>query len=143
MTGIGHRLLAATASALLVLAIAACSSESTDAGSTTTLGPTTTAPPDTSPQDTTPPVSGVVIELTIADDAVEGGVARHEVRVDETVVIRVTSDEEEELHVHGYDLLLDLAPGEPAELTFTADIPGVFEVELEGSGLKVAELQVG
>jgi hypothetical protein len=26
---------------------------------------------------------------------------------------------------------------------FTADIPGVFDVELEHSGLKVAELQVG
>ena len=136
MTGLGHRPLAALASALLVFAVAACSGGSDDT-STTTSGPTPTGPPDT-----TPPVSGVLIDLTITDGAVEGGVARHEVRLHEVVVIRVTSDEAEEVHVHGYDLVLDVTPGEPAELTFAADIPGVFEVELEGSGRKVAELQV-
>ena len=51
-------------------------------------------------------------------------------------------DEHDEVHVHGYDLYLDLEAGEPAELRFTADIPGVFEAELHHSGIVLAELQI-
>jgi hypothetical protein len=35
-----------------------------------------------------------------------------------------------------------VAPGKPAIIDFTANVPGVFEVELEESGLKLFELQV-
>lgn len=134
---IGHRIPTVVVAVLLVLAAGACSSGGSEDATTTTADPTHAGPPDTTPQ-----VSGVLVELTIANKAVQGGVARHEVRLGETVVIHVTSDEAEELHVHGYDLMLELTPGRSAELTFDATIPGVFEVELEGSGLKVAELQV-
>jgi heme/copper-type cytochrome/quinol oxidase subunit 2 len=44
--------------------------------------------------------------------------------------------------VHGYDLKGDVAPGRPAIIEFTANVPGVFEVELEEAGLKLVELQV-
>ncbi len=37
----------------------------------------------------------------------------------------------DEVHVHGYDHRAPVAPGAPAEVRFTPDIPGVFEVELE------------
>ncbi len=90
---------------------------------------------------TTPSVEGVVIEVTIADGEVTGP-ARPSVAVGETVTIVVTSDVADELHVHGYDLFVTLAPGTPAELEFTADIPGIFEVELEGSHQLVFDLEV-
>ena len=44
--------------------------------------------------------------------------------------------------MHGYDLDADLAPGAPAELTFDATIPGVFEVELHDAGTVLLSLQV-
>ena len=47
------------------------------------------------------------------------------------VVITVTSDVADEVHVHGYDLMADVAPGAPATIRFTADAPGRFEIELE------------
>jgi hypothetical protein len=47
------------------------------------------------------------------------------------------------VHVHGYDLTADLAAGTPAELSFTATIPGVFEVELHDAGTVLRSLQVG
>jgi heme/copper-type cytochrome/quinol oxidase subunit 2 len=86
---------------------------------------------------------GTLVEITIAGGQVAGGLKHVQVGVGQPVTIRITSDVAEELHVHGYDLKRELTPGAPVELTFTADIPGVFEIELEHSGLKVAELQVG
>ena len=37
--------------------------------------------------------------------------------------------------MHGYDLLAEVSPDEPAVIVFRANAPGVFEVELEGAGL--------
>ena len=46
------------------------------------------------------------------------------------------------MHLHGYDLSADVAPGSPATIQFTADVPGRFEIELEDLGVQIAELEV-
>jgi hypothetical protein len=46
------------------------------------------------------------------------------------------------VHLHGYDRKVAVAKGRPATLTFTADIPGVFAVELESHGIKLLDLVV-
>ena len=59
------------------------------------------------------------------------------------VRIRVQADRAEEVHVHGYDLSEDVAPGKPAVIEFTADAAGgVLEVQLEQAKLPLFELQV-
>jgi heme/copper-type cytochrome/quinol oxidase subunit 2 len=70
--------------------------------------------------------------------------ASRRVRIDlgQKVRVQVEADRAEEVHVHGYDLKRDVAPGKPAVIDFTADVPGVFEVELEEASLKLFELQV-
>lgn len=60
----------------------------------------------------------------------------------DTIVIRVTNDEAEELHVHGYDKSVELEPGVQAELTFVADVVGRFHAELEESKTEIATLEV-
>src|ERR687894_3141078 len=45
------------------------------------------------------------------------------------VVLRITAESPLELHVHGYDLEREVEPGEPARLSFEADLTGRFEVE--------------
>ncbi len=60
-----------------------------------------------------------------------------------TVVLTVTSDIADEVHIHGYDHRMELNPGEPVSIEFVADIPGIFEIELEESHLHVVQLQVG
>ncbi|RZQ62548.1 hypothetical protein EWH70_19595 [Amycolatopsis suaedae] len=62
------------------------------------------------------------------------GPDRIEVTVGSPVRIEVTCDADDELHVHGYDKAAQCGPGAPAALTFTADVPGVFEVEMHASG---------
>jgi hypothetical protein len=91
---------------------------------------------------TTAGFSGVLIEATVTGDKVE--TASRRVRIDrgQKVRIRVQADRAEEVHLHGYDLSADVAPGRPAVIDFTADAPGVFEVELEQAHLRLFELQV-
>jgi hypothetical protein len=84
--------------------------------------------------------------LTIAV-GVSGGAVRtpsRRVTVSRGRVVRivVTSDAAEEFHLHGYDRELELKPGVPGVLQFTADQPGVFEAELHRSGARVFELRV-
>jgi hypothetical protein len=54
----------------------------------------------------------------------------------------VESDVAEHVHVHGYDVIQDIAPGRPAEFDFPAESEGLFEVELEDSAVQIAELEV-
>jgi nitrogenase subunit NifH len=84
---------------------------------------------------------GTVIEVTVAGGQVKGG-GRTSVPLGDAVTIRVTSDVTDHVHLHGYDVLADVAAGGTAELVFTADIPGVFEVELEDAGLALLELEI-
>ena len=82
------------------------------------------------------------IAIEVQGGAVEGGVRRAEVSQGDIIEIRVRSDSPDSVHLHGYDLTAAVNDSEPAVLNFTADISGVFEVELEQSGLLILELTV-
>ena len=104
---------------------------------TVTTAPTTTTVPPTTEAD--PP--GVVIDLKITDGSVEGGVRREAARVGQWVTLRVSGNASDEVHIHGYDLYIELVEGQ-GRLTFEASIPGVFEVELERTHTLVLQLEV-
>lgn len=52
------------------------------------------------------------------------------------------ADVRDHVHLHGYDLFADVAPGRPAVIPFVARITGRFEVELEDRGRLIAQLTV-
>jgi heme/copper-type cytochrome/quinol oxidase subunit 2 len=117
------------------------------AGATTTVASTTTTtsaePTSTEePTTTTAGFSGTLIEAKVTGDQVDTASRRVRISRGEKVRIQVEADHAEEVHVHGYDLKKNVAPGKPAVIEFTADAPGVFEVELEEAALKLFELQV-
>jgi hypothetical protein len=60
----------------------------------------------------------------------------------DVVRFRVVSDDPDEVHIHGYDIKKELEPGRTETVSFKADIPGIFEIELEGSGTLLAQLKV-
>ncbi len=91
---------------------------------------------------TTTVAAGRTVEYVFRDGKVQSGESRVTVRLGEPVTVRVVSDVAEEVHVHTYDLTADLAPGVAGEISFVADIPGVHEVELEGSHLHLFSLEV-
>jgi hypothetical protein len=110
--------------------------------STAAATSTTGAPSTSEASTTTEGFSGTVVEAKVTGSDVETASRRVRVDLGEKVRIRVESDHAEEVHLHGYDLSEDVAPGKPATIDFTADAPGVFEVELEQAGLRLFELQV-
>jgi hypothetical protein len=126
--------------------VAGCGGDDGDqeAAATTVATTSTSTGASTGSQATTTTAgfSGVLIEATVTGDEVE--TASRRVRIDrgQKVRIRVQADRAEEVHLHGYDLSADVAPGRPAVIDFTADAPGVFEVELEQAHLRLFELQV-
>jgi plastocyanin len=71
-----------------------------------------------------------------------GGVQELEYSAGEQVRFTVGSDVADEVHVHGYDLMKDVAAGGTVSFSFPADIEGIFEVELEGRKEQIAELRV-
>jgi len=71
-----------------------------------------------------------------------GGVRELEYDAGERVRFEVRSDVADEVHVHGYDLMKDVAAGGTVSFSFPADIEGIFEVELEGLTEQIAELRV-
>lgn len=92
-------------------------------------------------RDKGPPAGADVVRVTVRGDRVKGP---DEVRavLGERVRIRVAADTSDRVHVHGYDVFADVAPGRPARLRFKADIPGAFEVELEDSHRPLFDLVV-
>ena len=68
----------------------------------------------------------------------------HRVKVDRGTKVRldITTDTDDELHVHGYDIEKELPGGEKTTVTFTADQTGVFEIETHESELQLVQLEV-
>jgi len=111
----------------------------------TTAVATTTAPATTEtepPATTAPkPPDVVTIRIAVPSDAAPT-LRRYSVKQGRKVVIVVRTELSDEVHLHGYDLMADVGPGQPATIRFTATAPGRFELELEDRGLEFAELEV-
>ena len=148
---ISARLTLAVATLLTASALSACGAETStaaeadhaDHGSTQTSEPARTATPsptDTRPTNTSP--TGDVIRIEVVDGKPSPPARVERVALGEPVTLAVTSDVADEVHVHGYDTHVDLVAGQESTLTFTADIPGRFEVELEGAGTLLVEIEV-
>ncbi len=97
---------------------------------------------DASPSVAPPTDDAQVIALAVTAGDVSGETGRVVVELGSEVRVEVTADVSDEVHVHGYDLTVDTVPGRPVSLEFTADLPGVFEVELHDSRLQLTRLQV-
>jgi hypothetical protein len=133
----------------LVLALAGCAGTAAPTASTpasAAASGSASAAADSPSGSASPTVSGPAehrIEVTVTGGQVSGDAGRVPVLLGEPVVLVVTSDVGDEIHVHGYDLTLALEPGTPAELPLDATVPGVFEVELHEAGTVLLTLQVG
>lgn len=83
-----------------------------------------------------------VVEVEIAEGRVSTDDDRVEVRRGDTVRIVVTSDVDDEVHVHGVEQTAALVAGETATVEFTVDEAGLFEVETHEGDLLLFQLLV-
>lgn len=122
MTGRGVLL----AWAALVLALGGCASAD-DAGAQTSPSP-----------------SPSVVEATVSvrDGTVTPKPHRVTVPLGEPVRLLVTSDVDDTLHVHGFEVEEPLEAGRATTVDLVADQPGVFAVETHETGLELLQLEV-
>ena len=127
----------------LTLVVTGCGDD--EATPTTTTEPTTTTTttePPTTTTTTPPPPGPTVVRVRVVGGVPKGGIVRKTVSQGDRVVIVVTSDVSDHVHLHGYDIMRDVAPGQIARLRFRATVPGRFEVELEDRSLQIADITV-
>lgn len=85
---------------------------------------------------------GARIVVSVRAGRPAGGIARATARQGGSVLVIVRSDAADHVHVHGYDLTADVAPGRPARMQFRAETTGRFEIELEQAHRPIAQLTV-
>ena len=136
-------LIAASLGLLLSLFLVLRPDDDTDAAPTTPAATTTLpATTGTEPTTTAPKSPDVVrIRITVRRDTIPTA-RRYSVKQGRQVEIVVDSEVAEEVHVHGYDLMGDVAPGKPVTIAFKATAPGRFVIELEEHSLPIGELEV-
>ena len=101
---------------------------------TTTV--TTTAPPPPPPG----PPPPARVRIVVRGGLPVGGPRRVTVARNRRVILTVSSDVSDHVHLHGYDLMQDVGPGMPARIAFRATRPGTVEAELEDSGVQIARI---
>jgi heme/copper-type cytochrome/quinol oxidase subunit 2 len=82
------------------------------------------------------------IVVSVKDGKVSPKAHRVKVAEGSPVQILVSSDVDDEVHVHGYDIEREVSAGQPTTIEFTANQKGVFEVETHQSNLLLLQLQV-
>ncbi|MGH2951443.1 MAG: hypothetical protein ACRDKX_05290 [Solirubrobacterales bacterium] len=81
-------------------------------------------------------------EIVVRGGQPVGGVAELEFTKGERIRFVVRSDVADHVHLHGYDVFMDIAAGGRVEFDVPATIDGVFEVELEDRVVPLAEITV-
>ncbi len=70
-----------------------------------------------------------VTRIEIRGGEVVGGPAEITAKNGDTVVIVVSADAPDDIHLHGYDIEKKAGPGQPARFRFKANAEGEFELE--------------
>ena len=84
-------------------------------------------------------VAAAGAEPRVVDLEIRGGELPKEKRVvrvpqGDEVTLRWTTDRPVAIHLHGYDIETQLAPGKPASMRFTARATGRFPIEVHAHG---------
>lgn len=142
-----NKIVLIAASTVASVALVGCGSNDSESASsmdTTTTEQTTTTTETTTEETTTTTEAEEPTEVTIVvvNGAPKGGIVRQTVDKNDQVVLVVTSDVADEIHLHGYDKAKDVTAGGTIRLPFKATIPGRFEAELESRGVQIAEITV-
>jgi hypothetical protein len=112
--------------------------QSTDTSATDT-SETGTGSTSTATEPAPPPAPPTV---RVVDAKPQGGIKKLEFDKGDQIRFRVVSDTADEIHVHGYDLMKDVAAGGSVTFSFKGSIDGRFVVELEDHKEQIAELDV-
>ena len=138
-----NKIVLVAASTLASIAMVGCGSNDSESASTdTTTTETTTTTATTTTTTTSEAEKPTEVKVVVVNGSPQGGIVRATVDKDDRVVLVVTSDVADEIHLHGYDKAKDVTAGGTIRIPFKATIPGRFEAELESRGVQIAEISV-
>ena len=141
-----HRRTLSLLAAALLLVAAGCASgdddpstEPSPSESMSRSAPASSEPSETATEDTEKTVE---VTVAVSDGKVKPKPHRVAVPLGSKVRLQVTSDVDDELHVHGFDIEEPLEAGRTTMVEFTADQQGVFEIETHETELELLQLAV-
>ena len=133
----------------LTLALSACGGEDAAApGTSTSSSPASSSSsvsPSSSPSSSSsssPAAQGRGLNITITGKKVTPAPGTVDLAVGEKLTLVVTSDHDDQLHVHGFDVEEELRAGVPTTVTVTGKDPGVYEVETHEPALRLLKIAV-
>jgi major membrane immunogen (membrane-anchored lipoprotein) len=130
-------------SAVTALLLAGCggSDEAGDAASSSPATPGSTAVPEMSDQQAPP--ERLVVDVTIKGGEVTPTNEQLQAKVGDPIVVRVTSDAADQLHVHSNpEHTFDIEPKAGQSFQFTVAVPGKVDVELHELNRTIASIAV-
>ncbi len=102
----------------------------TTATQSETSAETESTPTETETETESPaPTKAVVTGIEMRGGEVVGGPAEIRVTHGDRVLLTVSSDAPDDIHLHGYDIERKAASGQPAKFRFIAELEGEFEIE--------------
>ena len=133
--------------AATVLALAGCSGGTPapaattppTSSSTSSSGSSTTS---SAPATTSTTSAGRTLAVTVTGRTVTPPPAQVDLPIGQTLTLTVTSDHDDELHAHGFDVEVPLKAGVPTSITLTGKDAGVFEVETHEPALTLLTVAV-
>ena len=141
------RFVAVIAAAATLFALVGCGSTTTDSTSSTGQAASTAAttistePPRTEPAP--PATDGTVVEVLIAGGTVTPTNGQAQATVGKPLVLLVTSDVADQLHVHSIpEHTFNIEPRPDQSFEFTVDVPGQVDIELHDLNRTVVTIQV-
>lgn len=112
----------------------------------TTATPSTTAITSTATPSTTgstgSTAAGRSLLITVTGSTVTPKPTRVDLAVGATLTLVVTSDHDDQLHAHGFDVEAKLTAAKPTTIVLTGTDPGVFEVETHHPALTLVTVAV-
>lgn len=133
----GRVAMAMATGAVLISALAGCGHGASTAPGSSSTG--ASVAPGRAPA----PPTVRTLSIKVRGGKASGDTGRVRVPLGTPMVISVSSDVADEIHVHGYDRMVKMPAGGTASVAFIANMPGIFEVELENAKLPLLQLQVG
>lgn len=82
------------------------------------------------------------LEVTVTGTTVTPPPAQVDLAVGQTLELVVTSDHDDQLHAHGFEVAAELRAGTPSTVRLTATETGVFEVETHEPALTLLTVAV-
>lgn len=128
----------------VALVLGSCSQTGPGSPSGPSGSPSAPSASPSAPRPTSTPTTAPArqISISVTGKQVRPAPALVSIAIGEALTVKVTSDHDDTLHAHGFDIELPVKAGKRLEFTVTGSQPGVYDVELHDPELRLLRVAV-